>query len=194
VSIGRTPARFMGPAMLALAVLAAAGVVALQARAGARASLLPPVVGLLVLFEFLPAPFPLTTPHVPVAYRQVLARGCAGPLLELPVKASGEDQKARLFFQALHGCPISGGYLARGSEETPLTSAWRRVSGRKQPASSRTWALGDEIRRVGFQYLVVWKAAYESDDERARDARLVRTLFPSAPVFEDAESALYLVR
>src|SRR5207253_242240 len=50
VGIGRTPARFMGPALLCLALLTAWGVLALRQRVPSAARLVAPAAALLVLF------------------------------------------------------------------------------------------------------------------------------------------------
>jgi hypothetical protein len=207
VSIGRTPARFMGMGMLALAILAAAGVTALRgeprdadtrssaqspgAVLGRSPAMAAPVAALLVGFEFLSAPFPVSTPRVPGAYQFVVSRGCSGPLLELPVDAGSVDQKARMFFQTLHGCAISGGYVSRGGDSTDLTEAWRKAARQGDPGSRSARRLADEIRSLGFRYAVVWKPTYESAREREQDLVMVRGLFPADPLFEDAESAVY---
>jgi hypothetical protein len=197
----------MGMAMLALAVLAAAGVAALRGEldgpsdgrggrgrrlgASGRAGWVAPLAALLVGFEFLPAPFPVTLPQVPGAYQQMAQRGCGGPLLELPVDAGSPDQKARMFFQALHGCAISGGYVSRGGDSTELTEAWRKAARQGDPRSRSARRLGDEVRELGFRYAVVWKTRYESDRERQQDFALLQGLFPPAPIFEDGESAVF---
>jgi len=142
-------------------------------------------------FEFLSAPFPLGAPQVPGGYQYLVEHGCAGPILELPVDAGSPDQKARLYFQALHGCPISGGYLSRGGNDTALTRAWRQVARRDEPDAEPARRLGADIRAAGFRHVVLWKPAYESRVERARDLRLAQALFPEPPVFEDDESAVY---
>jgi hypothetical protein len=206
VSIGRTPARFMGMGMLALAILAAAGVAALgqrrdadphssgqrpQAPTGRSTAVLAPLAALLVGFEFLSVPFPVSAPRVPGAYQFVAARDCSGPLLELPVDAGSVDQKARMYFQTLHGCAISGGYVSRGGDSTDLTEDWRKVARQGDPGSRSARRLADEIRSLGFRYAVVWKPTYESDREREQDLVLVRGLFPGEPLFENAESAVY---
>ncbi len=192
VAIGRTPARFMGMAMLCLALLAAQGVVTLREWLRWPA-LAAPLAALLVGFEFLSLPFPLSTPHVPGGYQYLVQQGCRGPILELPVDAGGADQKARLFFQTLHGCPISGGYRARGGDQTSLGALWRRVARQGETTSPLALRLGERVRRLGFQYVVLWKPAYESAEERRRDDALVAALFPGPPVFEDAETAVYQV-
>jgi hypothetical protein len=195
VAIGRTPARFMGPAMLALAVLAAAGVVALRERRPAWRPFVGPAAALLIVFEFLPLPFPTFTPHVPAGYALLAERGCGGPILELPAYASGPDQKKRLFFQALHGCSISGGYVSRGAQDTALMRALERAARPLHPDPERARALASMIRALGFQYVVVWKSAYVGNEDAhlRRDLELVQMIAPQPPVFEDDESAVFLL-
>ncbi|MBN1444011.1 MAG: glycosyltransferase family 39 protein [Planctomycetes bacterium] len=105
----RIPHRFLVPAMLALAVLAARGAAALLDRArrpGAAALGL----ALLIILDFLWIPYPLREVERPRWVDQV-AGAPAGALLNVP---GGYRARASqdMYLQTYHGRPLIGGYVS----------------------------------------------------------------------------------
>ncbi len=118
MAIFRFPSRFVGLAMLALAVLAAIGADWLSRQPGVRRlpargqAALPALLAVLVLFEFWPRPFPLdpttNAPDVSPFYRQLAADPEDYAILEMPnLKADA------MFYQTIHEKRIFGGRIAR---------------------------------------------------------------------------------
>jgi hypothetical protein len=101
----RCPARYAVVVQLALAVLAGLGAVELARRRG-RAWL--GLAALLVVFEFLPAPIPLTHVEPPAAVRALAAETGPGALWELSL-----GTREQLLYQTIHGRPIVDGYYSR---------------------------------------------------------------------------------
>lgn len=116
-SIMRTPARLTVLTMLALAVLVAITLASLlpglsvrRPFARPRTALVAVVFPVLVLFEFLSAPFAMVPPGwgVPI-YGRIAQEPGDFALLELPLRPFGDY----MAYQTVHGKPIIGGYLSR---------------------------------------------------------------------------------
>ena len=199
VGLGRAPARFAAPATLCLAVLAAYGVVAIRRRlerfpsASERA---PRIAGAacaaLLAFELFSAPFPLAWPSTPPIYQALAARGCHGPLLELPVEPDSAREKERLYFQVSHGCPISGGYVSRNQDETELQRSWQAAleSGSAESAAS----LRESPEMADFADIVLWREAYRDEEELRREEQLLRDLLVRPPWYEGEDGVIFSLR
>lgn len=121
-SIMRTPARLTVLVMLALAILVAFALTSLLPALGKswtvamtqRSRMVQyatiAVVPLVILFEFLSAPFPTVPPgwNIPI-YSQIAGEPGNFALLELPLRPFGDY----MAYQTVHGKPIIGGYLSR---------------------------------------------------------------------------------
>ena len=120
----RSPGRFVVLVSLCLAVVSAAGVIALwrRARWRRRAGGLVAALSALSLFENLAAPYPLASTDVPSVYHAMALERGRGALLELPLDGVFPE---RMLHQTRHGKPVLGGYLARGEPPT----AWDRLPG-----------------------------------------------------------------
>jgi hypothetical protein len=102
----RVANRFLMPAGLALAVLAALGFASRQ-RSDARFALL---LGLVAL-DYLWLPYPLREEHPPPVYALLRDGGPPGAVLDVPFTTgpgAGEDMRV----QVVHGRPIAGGYVS----------------------------------------------------------------------------------
>ena len=121
VGLAHTPARFAIVLMLAGAVLFATALDWLGRRYPARRRALLIGVGVLMVFELLPAPRPLHSASVPPLYRHVAAAPAGVRLLELPyglrdgTSSVGNFTARTQFYQTSHGKAIMGGYLSRVS-------------------------------------------------------------------------------
>ena len=110
----RVPNRCIAPAMLALAVLAAAGTARLlAARAapnGGRRGLGWVLAAALIVLDYLGLPFPTRDLPRP-AWADAVAREAPGLLLQIP---SGYRARAAedMYYQTIHGHPLVGGYAS----------------------------------------------------------------------------------
>jgi hypothetical protein len=196
MAIFRFPSRFVGLAMLALAVLAAIGADWLSRQPGVRRlpargqAALPALLAVLVLFEFWPRPFPLdpttNAPDVSPFYRQLAADPEDYAILEMPnLKADA------MFYQTIHEKRIFGGRIAREKLHD-----WRkyRFFGALIEARPPVKDIGaDESPNAaraalicqGVRYVVFYK---QNLDARTLDASgdLQKALFAdSPPAYED---------
>jgi hypothetical protein len=203
VSNARIPSRAMVVVYLALAVLAAFGWLALRDRKGGtgwRAAML-----VLLAIDLWPA-HPLVHPiDRPAAYDALRAQPeASGVLCELPMGLRdgfgeiGRLDTRVLLYQAIHGRPITGGFVARlgprtqnAFERDPILGPLLRLSGGapldREPAPDRKSA-GDMLARHGIRYVMVNRIT-------ASPALLsfVAANLPLRAVAEDQERTLYAV-
>jgi hypothetical protein len=111
----RTPARFAVLVALAAAILAGIGLDVVLAAARRRwseraASAVALGLCALLLFEYLPVPFPNVAPPSPELAEQIATVAGDGAVLELPYLA---DDGPRLYYQTQHERPITSGYISR---------------------------------------------------------------------------------
>ncbi len=118
VEQARIPSRFAVLVMLALSVLVALAISGLR-RSGRLGTGFAATLILLVAFEALPAPFPISDARVPATHRQIAESSGSGAVLVLPFSAGdgsggwGSLGPRAQSFQREHGRPLLGGYLAR---------------------------------------------------------------------------------
>ncbi len=128
----RTPIRYVAPMGLCLAVTAAAGWAEIRRRRGftesGAVSRLEVVIGALLLFEMLSAPFPLTATPIPPAYASIHASPGATAILDVP----GTPAREAMLYQTVHQQRL----VQDVSSAVPL----RSVRG-EDPFSTREWAL-----------------------------------------------------
>ena len=114
VSITRlaaVPTRASLPGMLCLAVMAATGLVAVLNTLKARWR--PFAVGLAViaiLFEFIPAPYPMRDLRVPRFYRELARQPGRFAVAEVPLFG---DYMVYMYYQTVHHKPILAGHVSR---------------------------------------------------------------------------------
>jgi len=135
LSLLRVANRFLIPGSLALAVLVGLGASALaRGRLGWNLAL-----GLLILFEYLPWPYPVQAIDAPPIYGQLAGRA-DGAVLHVPFTL-GPETVQNMVAQTFHGQPIAGGYLST----TPPEAA---ASVDRDPVLSRLQGLRPQIRRA----------------------------------------------
>jgi hypothetical protein len=123
VGAARTPSRFAIVAALGLAILLAGALAALGKRFPQRRRLITATVGMLLLFELLPAPRTLYSAEVPSLYHTIAADPRPVRVLQLPFGvrdgtfAAGDFSARYLYFQTMHGKRLIGGYLSRISQK-----------------------------------------------------------------------------
>ncbi|MDQ5851783.1 MAG: hypothetical protein M3380_06840, partial [Chloroflexota bacterium] len=132
IQISRAPARYMIPAELCLAILAAIGTQSLQgtlARFGQRleghqdrgaSRWLSAVIILALSFELLPAPARVTPPAPTPSFFVDRTLRNAGALLEVP-----NPSNVGMYYATLHGRPVLYGELSRDNPATPLVEYLR---------------------------------------------------------------------
>jgi hypothetical protein len=122
IGLARTPTRFTVVLMLAVAILFAGALCWLGRRWPQHRTRLVAAVGVLLVFELLPAPRPLYSAAVPALYRLVAAAPDDVRVLELPfgvrdgTSSVGNFTARSQYFQTAHGKRLIGGYLSRVSK------------------------------------------------------------------------------
>lgn len=190
----RTPGRFNETVMLAIAIMAAAGLAEglARIRSGLGAGLLTGLVSLVILFEYLILfPFPLAGQNIPPFYSRLAREAPGQPLLDMPVTGSRRASNYSLLYQTIHNRPIAGGYIQR---ELPGTGEMAQffdrllspargeglVEGLPSPATrqqilresgiqqvvARRWLMTDQAARATLEFMptVLGPAYYVGDD------------------------------
>jgi hypothetical protein len=200
VDNARMPGRAMVMVYLATAILLAMGMASVWARRRAVIA----IVGVLVLADFLPAPFPTYTPDRPPLYA-MLAASPAGAVLDVPFGVRdgfgelGAFDARTLYYQTLDGKPMVGGFVARLPAtlvprllQSPFLSVLLRLSAGEvvEPElvdESRATASAFLVRS-GIRYIVVNTTTASTD---------LQQYVVSLPVTEletSGERRLYVVR
>jgi hypothetical protein len=114
MNIGRSVSRYDAMLMLALGVLAALGINWLVARFR-RGRVMAVAATALILFEFLPVPYPLSSSDAPAWYATLAQDSRPGSVLNLPMNW---DRPNYLLHQTVHGKPLVAGYISRDDPRT----------------------------------------------------------------------------
>jgi hypothetical protein len=116
INNARIAARFGIIVIFALVVAATYGIDRLRDK---RSFIPVSLIVALIVFEVLPAPFPMVRPEVPSVYTKLGNTRSDQSLLEIPfgrkdgLKGVGSFSPASMYWQTIHGKPLIGGYLAR---------------------------------------------------------------------------------
>src|SRR5581483_7030839 len=195
VALGRAPARFAAPASLCVALLAAFGVVALGERLR-RVGWTALAGAALVGVELLAVPLPLSEPPASPLYAWLAARPCRGPLFELAIDTSAYRywDKRRLYFQTQHGCPISGGFIARNLVLTPEQEAWLSYAHHTKPSPALANAMRTRLLEAGFTDVVIARDAYADKRHYRRDRDVARALVGVPPAYDGPDGVVIPLR
>ena len=192
IEIARTVARYDLLVMLALGVLAGGGLYLLMAHH--RRRWLPPLVLVLVLFEFAPLPYPISLPDTPAWYETLAAEPGSGAVLNLPMNW---DRPGYLLYQTAHAKPLTAGYISRNDPRTyppriPVISDFRHlgpdINAVDAPSHAPTifefmdidWVVVDRYKMPG------------GDSTREHTDALVQDIFNGrTPVYEDERLTVY---
>lgn len=198
-SNARMPGRAVVVVYLAAAMLAALGAQGLLARG--RRSL---VWGLLavVILDFLPRQTPFYRPDRPAIYDTIARASGPGSVCELPMGLrdgfgeTGRLDMRVLFYQTLHGRPMTGGFVARldprvlaAYQVDPVLGVLLRLSAGATLASQQTLPAslaGESLRLQGIRFVVLNRREAAPDLVRYVDSGL-----PLRAVQEDEERTLY---
>ena len=116
MDISRSVSRFDAMVMLALGVLAALGLDGLVRRLpGWRGQVVAFAAIALIVFEFLPAPYPMSQPDTPDWYKTLAGDARPGAVLNLPMNW---DRPGYLLYQTEHGKPLTVAYISRDDPRT----------------------------------------------------------------------------
>ena len=148
IKLSRSVSRFDVMVMLFLGVTAAFGTVGLVNWGSGRLGNwgngklmsrgLPLLVVGLVLFEFLPVPYPVSPPDTPGWYATLAADPAQEAVLNLP---ANYERPWYLLYQISHGKPLATGYVTRDDP---------RVLRERAPVLSQFWHLGPDIHTQSF--------------------------------------------
>jgi hypothetical protein len=205
IANARIPGRAIVVSYLALAVLAAI-TTAEWRRASRHALLIFVVVSLVLVADYLPAPFPLVELDRPAIYETLRDRGEAGAVCELPIgirdgfgeRGSFDDRV--LYYQTIHQRPLVGGFVARlpravalAYERDPLLAGLLRLSERDgaidaaRPLPDRQLA-ADRLRKNGIAFVVLNRSTASPTL-----TEYVERVLPLTLVAQEGERSLYLV-
>ena len=120
-----------------------------------------------VLVDFMPAPIPLYRLATPAIYAELDALGPGG-VLELPVGVRdgfgeiGYQRPETMYFQTVHGRPITGGMVARvpaavksGYRESPVLGPLVALSAGETPAATGRPVTAGDLVALGVRFVMV---------------------------------------
>jgi hypothetical protein len=196
MEITRSVSRYDIMVMLALAVLAGRGVDWLWNRGGAawrRGVALAACVG--VIFEFLPAPYPLSLPDTPAWYHTLAADARDGALLNLPMNW---DRPGYLLYQTVHGKPLTAAYISREDprtlvERAPVLQYFRRLG--PDIIAFDLAAQGQQaLDELGVRWVTLDRYKMPSGKERAVTEAVAAQIFGGQPpTYHDDRLTVYEV-
>lgn len=193
MDITRSVSRFDSMAMLALGVLAATGANWLVRRPMGRVVVV--IAGALILFEYLPIPYPMSPPDTPAWYRTLAADPRPGAVLNLPMNW---DRPGYLLYQTEHSKPLTAAYISREDPRTladraPILQYFRHLGPDViafDLASQGQQALAD----LDVRWVVLDRYKMPGGREReATEAYAAEIFGEQAPVYSDDRLTVYEV-
>jgi hypothetical protein len=199
----RIPGRAIVMVSLALAVLCAIAI-ARSGEPGRRRWIGAAAIGVIILLDYLPAPFPVVAVDRPAIYEVLRDRPERGSVLELPVGIRDSfvsrgllDHRA-LAYQIIHGRPLVGGVVSRmspsivaGYAADPLVDALLALSGREvlaEPLPTRD-AAAAQMARDGIAFVML-----NREMASAALVEYVETQMPLTIIAHEGERTLYGVK
>lgn len=208
VKLSRSVSRMDVMVMLFLGVGAAFGVVGLVSWLKGRwvdwdigrlvVTAVPVVAIGLVLFEFWPAPYPVSPPDTPAWYATLAEDPTEGAVLNLP---ANYERPWYLLYQTMHGKPLATGYVTRDDPN---------VLRERAPVLSHFWFLGPDIHTqqfdlaqqgvqvlhdlLGVRWVVLDRYKMPGGPEREVTDAYAQSIFArQAPLYEDERITVYAV-
>lgn len=190
VRVVRHPNRFTVLLSLPLAVLVGYGVAWLVDRVR-RPGVWTAGLGLLLLFEYLPWPYPTVQPSVPPFYRQLAQELGEFAILDLPMGAR-TVAKPYMYYATLHGKPLVEGHVSRLPvsaydfiDSVPLLYGLHR-SNEMDPALGDVSRQLSALAEAGVRYMILHPKLVPADQlARWRDWLAIE------PAFEDPDTVVY---
>ena len=188
MEISRSVSRLDVMVMLSLSLLAAIALSWLSRPTGLVA------LGL-ILFEFLPVPYPLSQPDTPDWYRTLATDPRPGAVLNLPM---AWDRPGYLLHQTVHGKPLAVAYISRNdprtlTERAPVLQHLRHL----QPdiLAFDLAAQGQQVLyELGIRWVVLDRYQMPGGPEREYTDAVAGLIFAGqAPVYEDMRLTVFEV-
>ncbi len=199
----RIPGRAIVLVSLAIAVLAAIAI-ARSGEPGRRRWIGVAAMAVIVLLDYLPAPFPVVAVDRPAIYETLRDRPERGTVLELPVGIRDSffsrgllDHRA-LAYQMIHRRPIVGGVVSRmspaivtGYAADPLIDGLLALSGREAPAKPlpNPAAASGLLAKNGIAFVML-----NREFASAELVEYVEGGMPLTLIANEGERSLYIVR
>jgi hypothetical protein len=195
LDIMRSISRLDVMVMLSLGVLAAQGLDALVRHKPGR-RWIPAVALVLVLFEFFPAPYPVSPPDTPAWYEALANDPRPGAVLNLPVNW---DRPWFLLYQTVHRKPLAAAYISREDPRTlvdraPVLRYFRHLGA--DGTGDFNLALDGEkaLAELGIRWVVLDRYKMPGGPEREVTEAGARAIFGDRkPVYEDERITVYEV-
>ncbi|HZY31588.1 MAG TPA: hypothetical protein VFF86_08100 [Candidatus Methylomirabilis sp.] len=204
----RVPSRFDIMIMLSLAVLAGFSCRHLLKRfkGGAWRALVFLGITLTITFEYLAIPFPTFKPSVPRIYEQIAREPGPFTVLQVPlgwrdgIKKIGVFFPSYLYYQAVHGKKIVGGYISRVPDAKidalagrPLLRKLLELQGTGLPIDAMSGQPGgkplDDVLELRIRYVIIHPPF---DRSRVRD--YVEATLPVEKVVEENGVVAYRIK
>jgi hypothetical protein len=192
MEITRSVSRFDVMIMLSLGLLAALGLQWLWDSGRAARIVSIAAVGL-ILFEFLPVPYPMSPPDVPFWYETLAQDAQPGAVLNLPM---GWDRPGYLLQQTVHGKPLTVAYISREdprtlTERIPVLQHFRHLG--PDIIQADLAVIGKQVLQdLGVGWVVVDRYQMPGGDERTYTDAAVAQIFGSQPpLYEDDRITVY---
>ncbi len=205
IGLTRSLSRYDLMVMLALAVLVAMALTRLQGMLYARhrsksspfafylARFAPFLAGLLICFEFLPVPYPVSKLEIPAFYVDIGAEAEDYVIAELPMNW---DRPTPLLHQVTHGKRLLTAYTSRNNPlelawRTPVLQHWRYLApdiiDQELAAIAPTIFFDFNLRYIVLDY---WQMP--PGPEREATERWVAASLPGiAPIYDDGRLKVY---
>jgi hypothetical protein len=194
MEITRSVSRFDVMIMLSLGVVASAALLWMW-EAGSAGRVAGVAALSLILFEFLPVPYPMSTPDTPAWYETLAHDQRSGAVLNLPMQW---DRPGYLLHQTVHGKPLTVAYISRDdprtlTERAPVLQHFRHLGPdiiEFDLAKQGTQVLND----LGVRWVVLDRYQMPVGDERTyTDAAAAEIFRDQPPAYEDERITAYQV-
>ncbi|MEA3338027.1 MAG: hypothetical protein U9R25_19225 [Chloroflexota bacterium] len=209
IKLSRSVSRMDVIVMLCLGIAAAFGLVGLTDWLSTKlprspGKLIAPAVSaialLLILFEFLPVPYPLSAPDTPDWYQTLSDDPSNLAVLNLP---ANWERPGYLLFQTVHGKPIINGYITRDDPQTlreraPVLNQFRFLG---EDIHTGSFDLGEQGMQVlndllGVGWVVLDRYKMPGGPEREITEAMAREIFEpygANPDYEDDRLTVFRV-
>ena len=196
MDISRSVSRFDAMVMLALGILAALGLDGLIRRLpGWRGRIIAFAAIALIVFEFWPAPYPMSLPDTPEWYKTLAADPRPGAVLNLPMNW---DRPGYLLYQTEHGKPLSVAYISRDDPRTltdrvPVLQHFRHLG--PDIIVFDLAAQGQQVLAdLGVRWVTLDRYKMPGGEEREYTDAAAQAIFGSQPpVYQDERLTAYEV-